>query len=595
MFVMLPNITIDELRSCSWVSIIEQVDEKSCLYYSSLFHSESLKFEPDSPEMKSFSLLGAICSMMFSTEIGEEVFIPIFSGPNGRSALPQDLTDSHIEVLFQFLDDVNDPELKSRLADVIWVKRKAHRFESAKIAISEYIKSCEILKNINELDAIERLCRAVNLSHEIGSGGSELQKYILSYAEKYAIGIQPQKANGCHYQLYQMLVIKKYGNQTNLAEKCKDIADNCKLKYNYHLMRLYLNLQHDFLRNTGANDDKLRPIQMRKAESYIYESEIGNSAIAKSHFLELAIQAFRQIGSCSERVDELHEKLINIQKKIPDEMITFRTNDIDISEIINTAMNSVSGFSFVDALIKLAFIDNLSKESELRAKAQSAIFNHPINHIVQKKFIDAKGKTTGKVGPLNFNSSLNDDIVAAEIFQHMSIKVNLCVEAKILPALHIINTEHSINLDTILDDIVSNNPFVPNGHEYFFARGLLFGFNRDFVSACLYLVPQIENSIRNIMELYGIVITSKLSSSGVQKEKDLNELLVDKDVINIFGHETIFNLRVIFTEQHGSNIRNLLAHGLLNYEELQSPHGVYCWWLILRLIMIPHLNKYASK
>lgn len=121
------------------------------------------------------------------------------------------------------------------------------------------------------------------------------------------------------------------------------------------------------------------------------------------------------------------------------------------------------------------------------------------------------------------------------------------------------------------------------------------GFKRDFVSSSLYLIPQIENSIRNLLEGNGYVITSKMSSSGVQKEKDLNELLVDDNVIKIFGEDIIFVLRAVMTEEYGGNIRNLLAHGLLNYEQLQSSQSAFCWWLVLRLSMTPFLNSITTN
>lgn len=114
---------------------------------------------------------------------------------------------------------------------------------------------------------------------------------------------------------------------------------------------------------------------------------------------------------------------------------------------------------------------------------------------------------------------------------------------------------------------------------------------RDFVFSSLFLVPQIENSIRNVLKDNGYVITSKISYSGIQKEKDLNELLIDDKVIKIFGEDIIFVLRAIMTEKYGGNIRNLLAHGLLNYKQMQSQQSVFCWWLILRLVMTPFLKS----
>lgn len=141
---------------------------------------------------------------------------------------------------------------------------------------------------------------------------------------------------------------------------------------------------------------------------------------------------------------------------------------------------------------------------------------------------------------------------------------------------------------------LENNIFVPQGYEKLYARGLLAGFNKDFVTAALFLVPQLENSIRNVLEYYGHVITSNLTSSGAQKEKDLNVLLSNENVIQIFGKDDIFMLRYVMTENLGENFRNLLAHGLRTYEQLQNQTSIFSWWLVLRLVMKSFNGSYNA-
>jgi hypothetical protein len=37
---------------------------------------------------------------------------------------------------------------------------------------------------------------------------------------------------------------------------------------------------------------------------------------------------------------------------------------------------------------------------------------------------------------------------------------------------------------------------------------------------------------------------------------------------------------------HGQNFRNLIAHGLMNDERLNTAIGLYIWWLILRMTLL---------
>jgi len=74
-------------------------------------------------------------------------------------------------------------------------------------------------------------------------------------------------------------------------------------------------------------------------------------------------------------------------------------------------------------------------------------------------------------------------------------------KAFIEPARYQINLEHSVGLNDLLP-IVSNSPFVPPDREYLFAKGLYTRTNRNFFTSTRILIPQIENSVRYLCEMY---------------------------------------------------------------------------------------------
>jgi len=49
----------------------------------------------------------------------------------------------------------------------------------------------------------------------------------------------------------------------------------------------------------------------------------------------------------------------------------------------------------------------------------------------------------------------------------------------------------------------------------------------------------------------------------------------------------VFDLRGLLIERYGSNLRNDMAHGLLDYEAFYSGPAIYFWWLTLRLCCTP--------
>jgi hypothetical protein len=56
-----------------------------------------------------------------------------------------------------------------------------------------------------------------------------------------------------------------------------------------------------------------------------------------------------------------------------------------------------------------------------------------------------------------------------------------------------------------------------------------------------------------------------------------------------------FELQAVFCDSAGPNLRNALAHGLLDDDDMFSVASVYAWWLTLRLIMLPLMNMQAAK
>ncbi|MHC5737238.1 DUF4209 domain-containing protein, partial [Nostoc sp.] len=160
-------------------------------------------------------------------------------------------------------------------------------------------------------------------------------------------------------------------------------------------------------------------------------------------------------------------------------------------------------------------------------------------------------------------------------------------QAYIEQARYQINLEHSVQINDLLP-IVSNSPFVPSEREYLFAKGLYAGLTGDFFTSTHILIPQIENSMRYLLWRQNI-ITSKFDDNGIQNEYDLNKILYLPEIASIFDENTLFDLRGLLIEHSGSNLRNRMAHGLINDNEFNSPIMSYLWWMTLRLCCLPIL------
>jgi hypothetical protein len=161
--------------------------------------------------------------------------------------------------------------------------------------------------------------------------------------------------------------------------------------------------------------------------------------------------------------------------------------------------------------------------------------------------------------------------------------------ATVHPMIAQINLEHYVRLRDVIE-FVTNNPFVPPGHEMFYAKGLHSGLTGDFLIAGHLLIPQVESSIRYLLYQRG-EITSKFDDEGIQDEFPLGRLLYMPETIAILGSDLAFELQGLLVERFGCNLRNMTAHGLLTANDFNSEYIAYFWWIMLYLCCYPVLAQ----
>jgi len=135
---------------------------------------------------------------------------------------------------------------------------------------------------------------------------------------------------------------------------------------------------------------------------------------------------------------------------------------------------------------------------------------------------------------------------------------------------------------------------VPYGHEGIFIRGIHAGFHGDFLLSTHLLTPQIENSLRYVLESRGVDV-SNLNSDGTQPVKLLGTLLGMLDTTKILGQSLCFELRGCLIAKTGYDFRNHVAHGFVSEAECYSIPAIIVWWLIVRICSIPILGDIAAK
>jgi hypothetical protein len=364
-------------------------------------------------------------------------------------------------------------------------------------------------------------------------------------------------------------------------------------KHNWHKARHCLLVQSKWY-SLAAKPQEAQATKIECAETYVKEAqERLNGPDPRynlaSKDIRSAIKALRSWRGKAERIKELEKLLIDYQAKSRSELKR-RTVSIDVNDLSERARDQVKGKTLREAIMALALIGLSPTVSALRKKTEDAVQQFPLQHLLAVELTNEMGKTIGNRASLPSADPVTvETAIRAEMFsrarQHHSGHAFITVE----PARMQISTEHLIRMEDLLP-FVTNNPFVPQGREPIYARGLHAGFTGDFLVAAHLLLPQVENSIRYLLYQQGQVV-SNLTSHNIQNELDLNTAYEKfrEEITTVLGEDIAFDLEGLLIQRFGSNLRNETAHGLMEHSEFFSGPVVYFWWLTLHLCILYHL------
>ena len=310
------------------------------------------------------------------------------------------------------------------------------------------------------------------------------------------------------------------------------------------------------------------------------------------NLLERGIVALQRSGASKGDVDRVHALLLEKQATYDDyKEVSF---SVDITESVQIVKRSFRDRSLADCIYELAADVKPPSVKWLKAQADELQSKHQMQYLITKRLVDEQGKVIGK-RPGNTYDDNNDlensiRITMYEQAKHSQRATAFCL---IYPALEQINLDHHISPKDLVE-ISTNSPFIPPDRREIFLRGLYHGFILDYMVASSLLVPQIENSIRYVLQQHRVIV-SKYDSEGIQEEYNLCNLLYKvPQVKEIFGQDLLFDLQGLLQVRFGSNLRNRLAHGLVTDNEYMSWPSAYAWGLVLHLCCAPLLARRSA-
>ena len=511
-----------------------------------------------------------------------ELMDKINSSTNPFLVTPASLKEEEVILLRVLAQNLADPELRARFADYLWIATRDRKY--GEIAVDTYLVSALRLRDPEKwIGCAPRYERAASLAASLGKKNERFTRTI-AIIEEYLTELDATDPLFLSARLMTILLDLKQGDPeryAKLAEKCALAAENRK---NFDLAVRYWNLQ---LRWCIALDDSegQRRARIAAAESVIRDGEsrtAGEQAsfLAAADFLHRGLVMLTKAGAPQQRIDEVAARLKEYQRlslsELKQDEATF-----DATECINAARAAVAGKSLFEAIGAFAGLPRLPGRTAVRREVLERAKTFVFTHLFSEIKLNDEGEPIAGRGSVSGDETEETDNVLCLMYQDVVTRFSIASQATIAPAWRQIQEEHDVR-EQDMSVLAQQSWFIPPTREPFFAKGMAAGFNGDLITAIHVLVPQIEGAIRWHLKRRG-VNTTRQNRDGYNEERDLNQLFALPQTKTLLGEPLHFALTALLTSRYGYNLRNDLAHSLIEPGDCYSTLSLFFFAVVVMI------------
>lgn len=520
-----------------------------------------------------YRFLQDLVTMQESFDTPEAPFRPFRQTPAGRSVVFGDLSPSDLEAVTALASCTSDVALKARLLDLLWVS--TNDFRACGDAATTYLQlALEVSQGGTPFYCFRLFQRALQLARRLGPSKPLYQSVLRAVVAGAKAAPRDQKCGALPY--LRLLVKTGEAPLAELVQETRERAEEREQNADWQSAKNFRQMEGDLL-HANSDLEGERAVRLKEGELAVTVAEAratgpGAQASVTAELYVEAIELLRRNGGNEQRIEELSTRRRLLQRESMKEMQSFEVTT-DITDFVNQERSIYEGKNFNTAVVILAFRPRTADPAQLRASVQEAA-EGSISAFFPTAMKDASGRTVEKLPSLSDaqgDSAEAFRAMEAHMFQHASRfewhSRSIMINTGRLEIYNRFQPDWAM-----IELLCRNSPFVPAGREEIFLRGIHAGFVGDLVLSTHLLVPQIENSLRYVLEARGlnVAISKRL---GLEQLKTLGSLLALDETKEVIGESLVFELRGHLIEKTGYAYRDRLAHGFLSGNGLESRRG----------------------
>lgn len=545
-------------------------------------------------------LMAMIMGMHLRNESEGDALGAQWRGLDSRTAIPDDLRDAQAEVLAAVAPTLDHPTLRARVADVAY---ESGQRRAGRIAIEAYCDVSDRLiavrSDLSEeeaqnrvTDVTEPLSRAFQINARVARKGTVVDRLADAARAACAFALRV-RGYVAFTEIGRLLLMNRLADPSELASQAEALAASAPGD-DYRLAVKQVWLLAAEAHDRAGDADASRAASIEAVEKTLGMKEDVASSAAKAHWVKMAIREYRGLGRCQGRVDELRAVLRELQDASLDEYGVIRTPADGISEMREATAEMFATCSLSEGLKGiLQFIQPVDPEAD-KVEALRLARSAPLSNMFSTSHADDQGRVVAE-GPALFDGEPTEAWLKEHCIRNALFRRRYTVGGRIEPARQTLLERFSIQERHMLA-IVAHSDFIPIGHHQIYGLGLARLWQGDYVTAASLLIPQLENSLRHVLQLVGRD-SSKIEEDGIQGDRPLNVLLsyCRPDLEQVFGPEIVWEIDALFNFRPGPALRHELAHGKLHTQAFYSPDVISACWLIFYLVVLPTLELWESE
>jgi hypothetical protein len=424
-----PLFDVADFGKYQWTEIPKRVSLQECRSYSKEFRIEAAIHQSsgDTLAKKIFEFLSRITSIVMSPlEPQNASYV--------EKIIDKSLSEKEALILRELVSKTDDPEMKARIADILWICKKqdperSRPIQMAREAVKAYLQSAKTFENVENVEdwmnCYARLKRAAQLAPLIdGKKNTEMRlevvEHINDLIDRYTT-VENEFLTGSAMKVLQEDLRKSLSAiQTDLPGYAKKYAELAAQKANFaenfqdyhkafYQKKAYRQIESEWYKISNDKESELNArlqlgeVEVWYAQQAVVNNEPNSYAVAAGR-TKKAIAVFKKVEDAfgrrqntSERMQELHKEMLVYQKQSMSQMtnVSFaEPDDFCDLEMQETARTLVKGKSLREALYSLAFGYRLIHTVEdLEVKAKEEMQSYKFLHLIPTASIDGEGKT----------------------------------------------------------------------------------------------------------------------------------------------------------------------------------------------------------